>query len=86
MKEIKLIKTHIHAGVTYSPGDKLQVSDADAAFLIQQQVGLIIGCSEFQSSVETKNATAVPLEYTAPEDSVMPSDNHIQFEDKGENE
>ncbi|MFP4733611.1 DUF7210 family protein [Pasteurella multocida] len=42
MKQIKLTRPHVHAGVSYSAGDVIDVSDADARYLIRHQIGIAV--------------------------------------------
>lgn len=42
MKQIKLNQSHIHAGVGYSTGDVIDVTDADAVYLIRHQIGTAV--------------------------------------------
>ncbi|QIM62984.1 hypothetical protein A1D29_10625 [Pasteurellaceae bacterium Orientalotternb1] len=39
MKTVKLLKSHIHAGVSHVAGDELSVTDADATFIVAQGIG-----------------------------------------------
>ena len=40
MKQIKLNQPHVHAGISYAAGDVIEVTDADAAYLIRHQIGV----------------------------------------------
>ncbi|MBN6075536.1 hypothetical protein HYE60_09840 [Aggregatibacter actinomycetemcomitans] len=42
MKQIKLNQSHVHAGVGYSTGDVIDVTDADAVYLIRHQIGTAV--------------------------------------------
>ena len=42
MKQIKLIRPHVHAGVGYSAGDVIDVTAADAVYLIRHQIGTAV--------------------------------------------
>ena len=42
MKKIQLARPHIHAGVSYSVGDVLQVTDADADYMIKNHIGMAV--------------------------------------------
>ncbi|HHE3720933.1 hypothetical protein ROV65_03345 [Pasteurella multocida] len=39
MKKVRLLKSHIHAGVSHSAGDVLDVTDADAKFITSRGIG-----------------------------------------------
>ncbi|WP_109078922.1 DUF7210 family protein [Aggregatibacter kilianii] len=40
MKQIKLNRPHVHAGVSYAAGEVIEVTDADAVYLIRHQIGV----------------------------------------------
>ena len=42
MKQIKLNQSHVHAGVGYLAGDVIDVTDADAAYLVRYQIGTAV--------------------------------------------
>nr|DAI22398.1 MAG TPA: hypothetical protein [Caudoviricetes sp.] len=73
MKKIKLIRPHIHAGVSYSPGDELLVSDADAIFLVRYQIGVAVKTATKSANKTEKNATSATV--AAITEDNTPSDN-----------
>lgn len=42
MKKIQLARLHIHAGVSYDVGDVLQVTDANADYMIKNHIGMAV--------------------------------------------
>ena len=38
MKQIKLNHPHVHSGISYAAGDVIEVTDADAEYLIRHQI------------------------------------------------
>lgn len=54
MKKIKLLKSHEHQGVLHDAGIVLDVSDADANFLLQHRIGEAV---KNPSSQAVKDAT-----------------------------
>lgn len=73
MKQIKLNQQHVHAGISYAAGDVIEVTDADAAYLIRHQIG-VSGKSAVKKSDESdKPAEQVTSEQ--PVQSEQPIDN-----------
>ena len=73
MKQIKLNQPHVHAGISYAAGDVIEVTDADAAYLIRHQIG-VSGKSAVKKSDESdKPAEQVTSEQ--PVQSEQPIDN-----------
>ncbi|WP_109090032.1 DUF7210 family protein [Aggregatibacter kilianii] len=57
MKQIKLNQPHVHAGISYATGDVIEVTDADAAYLILHQIG-VSGKSAVKKSDESDEQVA----------------------------
>lgn len=62
MKQIKLIQPHVHAGVGYSVGDVIDVTDADAVYLIRHQIGTAV-----KSADKNTGKNASKAEQQAPQ-------------------
>ncbi|HDR0690395.1 TPA: hypothetical protein QBZ75_000880 [Pasteurella multocida] len=56
MKKVKLLKSHIHAGVSHSAGDVLDVTDADAQFITSRGIGELIKKKKDDSKEKDKQA------------------------------
>ena len=56
MKQIKLTRPHIHAGISYAFGDVIDVTDADAVYLIRHQIGTAVKSAVKKSDKSDKPA------------------------------
>lgn len=74
MKQIKLNQPHVHSGISYAAGDVIEVTDADAAYLIRHQIGV-----NGKSAVKKSDESDKPTEQVASEQSTkseqQPGDN-----------
>ena len=73
MKKIKLNQPHVHSGISYAAGDVIEVTDADAAYLIRHQIG-VNGKSAVKKSDESDKSTEQVLSEQS-EQSEQPGDN-----------
>ena len=73
MKQIKLNQPHVHSGVSYAAGDVIEVTDADAAYLIRHQIG-VNGKSAVKKSDESDKPTEQVVSEQS-EQSEQPGDN-----------
>ena len=64
MKQIKLNQPHVHAGISYAAGDVIEVTDADAAYLIRHQIGV-----NGKSAVKKSDESDKPTEQVVSEQS-----------------
>ncbi|MEB3470156.1 hypothetical protein ROV31_06150 [Pasteurella multocida] len=69
MKTVKLLKSHIHAGVSHVAGDELSVTDADAAFIVTQGIG-----EEVKTKKPKPSKPAATSEQKIPQDSATESE------------
>ena len=65
MKQIKLNQPHVHAGISYAEGDVIEVTDADAAYLIRHQIGVSVKSAVTKSDESDKPAEQVTSEQPA---------------------
>ncbi|MDO4698295.1 MAG: hypothetical protein Q4A60_06440 [Pasteurellaceae bacterium] len=70
MKTVKLLKSHIHAGVSHAAGDELTVSDADATFIVAQGIG-----EEVKTTVVKASKPPKPNEQKIQPNSATESEN-----------
>lgn len=66
MKQIKLNQPHVHAGISYAAGDVIEVTDADAAYLIRHQIGV-----NGKSAVKKSDESDKPTEQVTSEQPVQ---------------
>jgi hypothetical protein len=66
MKQIKLNQPHVHAGISYAEGDVIEVTDADAAYLIRHQIGV-----SGKSAVKKLDESDKPAEQVTSEQPVQ---------------
>ena len=79
MAQTKIILTapHTHAGISYAAGDVIEVTDADAAYLIRHQIGV-----NGKSAVKKSDESDKPTEQMALE---QPAQSEQQPGDNAEN-
>ena len=66
MKQIKLNQPHVHSGISYAAGDVIEVTDADAAYLIRHQIGV-----NGKSAVKKSDESDKPAEQVTSEQPVQ---------------
>lgn len=74
MKQIKLNQPHVHSGISYAAGDVIEVTDADAAYLIRHQIG-VNGKSAVKKSDESDKPTEQVASEQSAESEQQPGDN-----------
>lgn len=74
MKKIKLNQPHVHSGISYAAGDVIEVTDADAAYLIRHQIGMSKK-SAVTKSVEADKPTEQAVSEQSEQSERQPGDN-----------
>ncbi|HDR1062617.1 hypothetical protein ACFGZ0_06260 [Pasteurella multocida] len=83
MKKVKLLKSHIHAGVSHSAGDVLDVTDADAQFITSRGIGEFVKKKKDDSKEKDKKSTSESDQKQAEGDNKsLDTDNNLN---NGEN-
>lgn len=73
MKIVKLIKNHIHAGVSHIAGDVITVSDADADFIVKYGAGELVKTQDDKKTKKAKNEQRT-IESELPANDGVPED------------
>lgn len=74
MKQIKLNQPHVHSGISYAAGDVIEVTDADAAYLIRHQIGVSKKSAVTKSDEADKSTEQVVSEQSEHSEQ-QPGDN-----------
>ena len=81
MKQIKLNQPHVHSGVSYAAGDVIEVTDADAVYLIRHQIGV-----SKKSAVTKSDEADKPTEQVVSEQPGDNAENSPSADGKTENQ
>ncbi len=89
MKQIKLIRPHVHAGVGYSAGDVIDVTAADAVYLIRHQIGTAVKSAGKNTDKNADKAEQQPsqieqTETTGSNAETVPSGGETNKSEQGE--
>ncbi|EHK90589.1 DUF7210 family protein [Aggregatibacter actinomycetemcomitans] len=89
MKQIKLNQSHVHAGVGYSAGDVIDVTDADAVYLIRHQIGTVVKSADENTGKNADKAEQQPPQAEQTENpgsdaETVPSDGETNKSEQGE--